>query len=296
MRGLPRLNALNVFEAAARHQNFSRAAEELHITQSAVSHQVHALEQELGVKLFNRRPSRVSLTSQGRFYLVAVREGLEQILRATRSLKEEAGSSYLTINVNPSFAVGQLTPRLGQFQIMHPNLELRVSTSIDLFDFKAFDVDVAIHTRLNDWTGLKRHRLKPSEIVPVCSPALTRGRKAVRRPEDLREATLVHYAPHAGLWKTWLGEMGLNDIDAERGPKFDEPASVLEAVSSGLGVAVLTHSLIRGHLESGRVVIPFDAKPSNEIAYYLIYLKRRASEPLIASFRDWLLAEFEITE
>ncbi len=295
MRRLPPLNALRTFEAAARFESFNRAAEELHVTPSAVSHQIRTLEEYLGVTLFRRLTRQIKLTPEGRAYLAPIRDALEQIRIATEQLARAGDAGPLTISSAPAFAAGWLMPRLNDFQLRHPEIEVRLTAAVELVDFARSDVDVGIRTGKGEWPGLRAHRLMREELVPVCSPALLDGPNPLARPEDLRHATLLHELPRLGQWRTWLSAAGVEGIDAERGPKFQNAAMAVEAAVSGLGVAIADRSLAEGHLQEGRLVAPFDIKLPSKHAYYLVYPEQRAGDPKIAAFSAWLVAAIEDT-
>src|SRR5438876_6612537 len=182
-RRLPQLNALKAFEAAARHVSFTRAAEELCVTQGAVSHQVKALEDELGIKLFNRERQRLVITEAGREYLVVVRDALDRIALGTERLVQRQSSGLLTISTSPDFAAKWLVHRLGRFTKAHPDIELRISATMHHVDFAREEVDLAVRHGDGSWTGLHVERLCVEELFPVCSPKLLAGRR-LRRPAD----------------------------------------------------------------------------------------------------------------
>ena len=238
MKHFPPLKALRVFEAAARSESFNLAGEALNVTPSAVSHQVKALEDFLGIKLFQRRNRQVILTPEGRAYLTPIRDALEQIRIATEQIRCTEAAGSITLSVAPSFATGWLMPRLAQFQLSYPEIEVRLISSIELADFSDADLDAAIRTGRGSWPGLRSHRLIAEELVPVCSADFVRGEEGLRSPEDLRHATLLHEIPRLGLWRSWLAAVGIVDVDAERGPKFQGASMAVEAAVAGLGVAL----------------------------------------------------------
>lgn len=290
-RRLPPLNTLRSFEAAARHASFLRAAKELNVTASAVSHQIRALERFLGVPLFRRDGRQVQLTREGANYLQGIREGLNLMAVATERIHAPRAGGVLTLSVAPSFARPWLAPRLAGFQFEHPELEVRLTTSLDLVDFAKSDVDVGVRYGAGRWRGLRSHRLFAEELIPVASPGLRVGRKRLRKPADLREATLLHVIPRLGQWRMWLKAAGVTDIDAERGPKFHTTPLALEAAIAGHGVAIADRGLIADHIKSGRLIAPFDIALPTEFAYYLVYPKGRENDPNVVTFREWLLAE-----
>lgn len=289
MARLPPLNAVRVFEAAARLGSFNHAAEELHVTPSAVSHQVRALEEYLGVKLFRRLTRQVRLTSEGRLYLGPVRDALEQIRLATEQIARDRYSGPLTISAAPSFTVGWLMPRLSEFQLAHPDIEVRLNASVELVDLTRSDVDVGIRSGSRAWPGLRAHRLMAEELVPVCSPRLLEPAGALGKPADLVGATLLHELPRMGQWRSWLSVAGVQHPDPDRGPKFQNQVLAVEAAVAGMGVALANRRFVESRLREGRLVVPFEADFASECVYYLVYPEARAEQPKIAAFRDWLL-------
>ncbi len=291
MERLPPLNAVRVFEAAARHQSFAAAAEELNVTPSAVSHAVRTLEEFFGLALFHRAHRQVSLSRAGGAYLPPVQEALQALGRAGAELAQENAANALTLSLSPSFAVGWLMPRLSSFQLLHPEYEVRLTTSIELVDFAATDMDAAVRTGSGNWPGLVAHRLMREEPVPVCSPALLADPEVLSRPEDLARTPLLHDLPRLGLWQSWLSAAGIDHPDPVAGPKFQTAALTVEAAAGGLGVALSNRSFVEEALRLGRLVIPFDIAIGSQTTHYLVYPEDRAELPRIAAFRDWLLAE-----
>ena len=271
MNRLPPLKAVRVFEAAARFQSFNSAADALSVTPSAVSHQVKSLEEYLGIKLFKRLNRKVVLTPEGRAYLTPIRDALEQIRVATERIRCTEAAGAITLSVAPSFATGWLTPRLPQLQLDHPEIEVRLISAIELVDFADSDLDAAIRSGRGLWQGLRSHRLLAEELIPICKPDLAQGELRLRCLEDLRHATLLHEIPRLGLWRSWLTAVGVVDVDAERGPKFQGAAMAVEAAVAGLGVAIANRPLVEAHLRDGRLVIPFDIELPSDSAYYLVY-------------------------
>ena len=187
LRKLPPLNALKAFEAAARHESFTRAAEELCVTQGAISHQVKALEEVLGLKLFNRERQRLIITETGRDYLVVVRDALDRIALGTENIIQRQSSGVLTVSTSPDFAAKWLVHRLGKFAEAHPDMDLRVSATLHHVDFAREEVDVAVRHGDGNWPGLEVARLSPEELFVVCSPKLLKGRHRIRTPADLTQ-------------------------------------------------------------------------------------------------------------
>lgn len=288
MRSLP-LNAIRMFESAARHLNFNRAAQDLHVTPSAVSHQIRALEDFLGVRLFQRQGRKVALTPEGESYWVSIRNAFEQLHAATEYLIAKRGPGALTVSAAPAFATPWLVPQLVEFQLAHPDIEIRLITSIELVDFSRSDVDVAIRYGLGKWAGLHSHRLFGEELTPVCSAALCKGPQGLKHPKDLRRATLLHALSRLGQWRSWLKLAGVTGVQAEQGPKFQSTPMALEAAIAGQGVAIADRRLVARYLEDGRLVTPFEISLPSESGYYLVYPPEREDYPRIAAFRAWLL-------
>ena len=228
LRRLPALNALKAFEAAARHESFTRAAQELCVTQGAVSHQVKALEQELGVKLFNRERQRLVITEGGREYLIVVRDALDRIAVGTERLLQRQSGGALTVSTSPNFAAKWLVHRLGRFAEVHPEIDLRVSASPHHVDFAREDIDLAIRHSDGNVPGLNVTRLCVEELFPVCSPKLTNGRSPLRGMLDLTRFTLLHVSDRQG-WSQWLDFAGAAGVDSSRGPVLNQASMAIDA-------------------------------------------------------------------
>ena len=285
---LPPINALRTFEAAARHGSFKKAAEVLHMTPSAVSHQIKSLEDLLGVPLFRRATRQVRLTDQGRAYLPAVREALDLLRDATERVTRRADKAVLNISAAPSFAVGWLMPRLSAFQVAHPEIETRLSAQIETVDFEDSDIDLAIrHTAKVDTPGLVAHRLMEEELIPVASPQLL-AQQPLEAVADLAKVQLIHSVPRMGRWRSWLRAMGAHKLDAESGPKFDHDAMAVQAALSAMGVAIVNRGLVEKQLADGTLVAPFPHDLHSDLAFWLVYPKHRGDDPAIRAFRDWL--------
>jgi LysR family transcriptional regulator, glycine cleavage system transcriptional activator len=291
-RRLPPLNALRAFEAAARHLSFTRAADELHVTQTAISHQIKALEERLGVRLFRRLPRGLLLTEEAQRYLPPIRDAFHLIAAATEQLGAGSSSGRLTVSVLPSFAAKWLVPRLGRFRATYPDLDLRISASSQLVDFVRDDVDIAIRMGRGRYPGLRVDRLFGESMLLVCAPKLLTGAHPLRRPEDLREQVLLHDDDHTG-WQLWLELAGVEGVDPTRGPIFTDSAMVVQAAAEGQGVALARRVLAAGDLAAGRLVQPFEVSLPHDLAYYLVSPEATAEQPRIRAFRAWLLAEAE---
>lgn len=286
MKRLPPLNTLRAFEAAARHESFLKAAGELHLTPSAVSHQIRVLEDHLGVSLFQRRPRSVSLGEGGRAFWVAVRDALDDIARAAERVAGDPGGRVLTVSAAPVFAMGWLIPRLADFHNRFPDLEVRLDTSLELVDLHDSDVDVSIrYTASPDYAGLHVELLFHEHPAVICSPAMANG---LRGAADLRGVTLIHSHTQVGKWRAVLASTGVEDIDLDRGPRFANDMLALEAAASGLGAAIVNRNVAERWLEEGRVAIPFALDYTSPHGYYLCYPEAAAGREKIRVFRDWL--------
>jgi LysR family glycine cleavage system transcriptional activator len=294
MNRLPPLKSLTVFEAAARLESFNGAADELNVTPSAVSHQVKALEESIGVQLFRRLNRRVALTPEGRVYLPPIRAALEQIRLATDQIRSRDSLGVVTLSSAPSFAIGWLMPRLPQFQMLHPDIEVRLISAIELVDFATSDVDAGIRTGRGDWPGLCSHRLMTEELVPVCSSEYAKANGGLDRPGRLKNTTLLHELPRLGQWRTWLSAVGVEGVDAERGPKFQGAAMAVEAAIAGMGVALANRRLVERHVEEGRLKVPFDIELPTESAFYFVYPQDRADDPRVSALKNWMLTTMEV--
>ncbi len=289
-RRLPSLNGLRAFEAAARHESFTKAADELCVTQGAVSHQVKALEAELGVKFFNREPKRLIITQAGRRYLEVVRDALDRIATGTDSLQQRQNAGVLTVSTSPNFASKWLVHRLGRFAEAHPGINLRVSANMHHVDFAREDIDIAVRHGDGTEHGLHVTRLYTEELLPVCSPALLAGPHPLRQPRDLMHHTLLHM-DHRQDWSKWLVAAGVGDMDLSRGPVFNQASMGIDAAVDGQGVALARTGLAAHDLIAGHLIRPFDLALAVPYAYWIVCPKATANLPKITTFRDWLLAE-----
>ncbi|MBM3643169.1 MAG: transcriptional regulator GcvA [Alphaproteobacteria bacterium] len=288
-RSLPPLNGLRAFEAAARHMSFTEAAHELSVTQAAISHQVRGLEQRLGLRLFVRRNRSLLLSEAGQAYLPPVRAAFDQLHEATEKLLNKDKGGALTVTTTASFATKWLVPRLGGFQRAHPEIDVRIATGTGLVDFAREDVDIGIRYGRGQWPALVAERLVAEDVMPVCAPSLLKGPNALRKPADLKRATLLHIGTFPDDWQVWLTAAGVKGVDATRGVTFDLALAAYQAAMDGLGVALGRQPLVAPDLKAGRLVMPFDFKMSTELAYYLVYPTDAIRRRKIKAFRDWLV-------
>ncbi|MCZ6474413.1 MAG: transcriptional regulator GcvA [SAR324 cluster bacterium] len=287
---LPSLNGLRAFEAVARHLSFKNAARALFVTPGAVSQQIKGLEESLGKPLFRRLSRGIELTEAGQSLLPAVQEAFQRISEAAVRLTASDVHGPLTVSVLPSYAVRWLVPRLGRFRDLHPEFDVRVSATTQLVDFAREDVDLAVRLGAGEWPGLHCVRLLAGDLFPVCSPKLLKGRRPLRRPEDLRHHTLLHNETYQE-WPMWLSMHGVSQVDASRGTRFSDSGMVLQAAAAGQGVGLSRMALAEEDLEAGRLVKPFDLTVPSKLAYYICYPPQRENQPKITAFRDWLLDE-----
>ena len=287
---LPSLNALRAFEAAARHGSLSQAAAELHVTHSAISHQIKALEAELGLPLFRRVGRGVVANAIGQQLESALSDAFARIGRAVLQARQGDRAGILTVSVEPSFAVRWLVLRLGRFRADHPEIDLRLSATSDLADFSREDVDAAIRHGRGGWTGLEAERLMPAPVFPVCSPTLLADCPPLVEPADLQHHTLLHEGDET-YWREWLTAAGAGEVDVSGGPRFDDGHLTLAAAGAGQGVALTDDALAAGELADGRLVRLFTAEIGTDKAYWLVYPPAATTRPKVAAFRAWLLAE-----
>jgi LysR family glycine cleavage system transcriptional activator len=290
LRRLPSLNALKAFEAAARYESFTKAADELSVTQGAVSHQVKALEAELGLRLFNRERQRLVITDAGRSYLEVVRDAFDRLAVGTNRLVQLQKTGVLTVSTSPNFATKWLVHRLGKFVEAHPDIDLRVSASLQHIDFAREDIDLAIRHGDGQWPGMSVTRLCAEELFPVCSPKFVRGRSALRSPSDLGDHILLHVDDRVG-WSKWLEAADVAATAVDRGPIYNQASMAIDAAVAGQGIALARTALAAWDLRAGRLVRPFAHVLKAPYAYWIVYPKSTADLPKISTFRDWLLAE-----
>lgn len=289
-RRLPPLGMLRVFEAAARHRSFTRAAAELNVTQSAVSHQIRALEDWLGRPLFVRRNRSLDLTDAASTLAPPLTRAFDQMDDAVRRVARDEAERVLTVSAMPSFASRWLLPRLEGFQRARPDLDVLIQTSLGLADFARQDVDLALRFGRGPWPGLECQRLLDDAILPVCSPRLLTGPHPLVRPDDLAHHTLLHDDFIIG-WAEWLQAQGVTGVDARRGPRFTDSALILQLAVEGRGVALARRVLASRDLAEGRLVRPFGDAVPIDLAYWIVAPAAHFRRPKVAAFRDWILRE-----
>ncbi len=293
-RRLPPLNALRAFEAAARHLSFTKAAEELFVTQAAISHQVKALEAALDLQLFRRLNRRLMLTDAGQLYLPALTEAFDAIDTASARLRADENAGRLVVSVANSLAAKWLLPRLPRFRERHPEIEVEISAADRLVDFGRDNVDMAIRYGLGRYPGLRVDPLMVDTNFPVCSPGLLAGPVPLREPGDLRHHSLLHdnvSTFDAPDWSKWLAAVGVTGVRADRGQRYSHSSLVIQAAIDGQGVALGRSTLVGLDLEAGRLVQPFGPALPSSYACFVVSPPATAERPKIKAFREWLLDE-----
>jgi LysR family glycine cleavage system transcriptional activator len=291
---LPPLAALRVFESAARHLSFTKAAAELGMTQAAVSYQVKLLEDRIGVPLFLRRPRQVVLTEAGQRFAPEVTQAFTQLAEAYAAVRNVAEGT-LVISTIQTFASNWLARHLGSFQMLHPALAVRLEVQSRPVDFSREEVDVGIRSGSGDWPGVVRHQLFRSHFTPMFSPKLGGAARDVKTPADLLKLPILD--PRDYWWDIWFKAAGVaeTDLDKRPGSSMGSQASEANRAIAGQGVAILTPALVASELADGLLIQPFDLVASEDKAYWLVYPEARRNVPKIRAFRDWLLAEIART-
>jgi len=285
---LPAMQALRAFEAAARLESLTRAAETLHLTHGAISHQIKALEAELGVRLMERAGRGVRLTEDGERFAARVRDALDRLADAVRDLTEQCNPRRIRVTVVPSFAARWLLPRMGRFMAAHPDVDLDVRATNVMVDFAREDVDFGIRHGAGSWPDLIVEHLFDETYFPVCSPRLARGKLPVR-PSDLSRYVLLR--GEGEPWEPWFRAAGLDWPEPARGPAFNDSSHMMQAAAEGQGIALARESLLGNDLASGALVRLFDISIPAPRRFFFVYPTRFAHAPKLALFRDWLLAE-----
>lgn len=282
------MQALRAFEAAAREQSLTRAADSLHLTHGAISHQIKALEADLGVRLFARAGRGIRLTDEGERFAQRVRGALTELADAVREVADRSNPRQLRISVTPSFAARWLLPRMPRFTAAHPDIDLDVRANMAYVDFRRDDADLAVRYGLGSWDGVVSEHLLDERFFPVCSPRLAHGRLP-KRPADLARHTLLRSDDE--YWQPWFAAAGLDWPEPDRGPIFNDTSHVMQAAVEGQGIALARTSLLGNDLRNGLLVRLFDLEVPSTRQCYLVYPPRLADAPKIALFRQWLRDE-----
>jgi LysR family glycine cleavage system transcriptional activator len=294
-RRLPPLNALRAFEAAARHLNFSRAADELAVTPGAVSQQIQNLEDYVGAALFKRTPKGLLLTDAAQMALPALREAFDRLAEAASLLTAAVDGRRLTVSVAPSFAAKWLVPRLGRFEAAHPHVDVWLSADMDIVDFALGEIDLAIRYGAGRYPGLEVIKLMSETVIPVVSPALLQV-NPLNEPADLANHILLHDgSPDADDscpdWAMWLAARGMRGVDGARGPRFNQSSLVIEAAVGGRGVALAKRALAQADLDAGRLIAPMQIATEVDFAYFVVHPKAKGRLPQVKAFVSWISAQ-----
>ncbi|MFA3915452.1 LysR substrate-binding domain-containing protein [Ruegeria hyattellae] len=287
MQAIPSLAAIRAFEAAARHQSFTRAAEELGMSQASVSYQIRVLEERLGFRLFARAARKVHLTRDGERLAKSVVEAFD-LMRAAFQTVEADQQATLTISATPTFSANWLAPNIGRFQIAHSEIAVRVLAHEERADFARAEVDLAIRYGDGDFPGLRAHRLMPTEFTPVFGPALGAG---PRTPAELFDFPLI--SPGDSYWRIWMEQAGCDAalLDRLTGTSMASQTEAAQAAMAGHGIAMLSPRFFAQDFASGRLIQPFDLVATDGMAHWLVYPESRRNLSKIRLFRRWIEAE-----
>ncbi|WP_298722746.1 transcriptional regulator GcvA [uncultured Ferrovibrio sp.] len=286
---LPSLNALRAFEVAGRHLSFTRAAQELNVTQGAVSRLVKQLEADLGVALFHRGPRGLELSPAGAAYLPSLTDAFQRLSAATQLITRPARRpDHLAITMLPTFAMRWFMPRLADFHRRHPQITVDVTSADRPVDFLTEPVDVGIQYGHGDWPNVTAEFLMGETVILVASPALLKSRP-LKRPEDVKRHTLLTHSTRPEAWREWFAATGLKTHKPPRGPAFEHFFMSIEAAVNGLGLALVPDIFVQAELADGRLVEPLpNHRVQRKGGYYLLHLPGRERELAIKAFRDWL--------
>ena len=284
---LPPLNALRAFEAAARHLSFTRAADEMNVTQAAISHQVKGLEERLGVKLFRRLPRRLLLTDEGQALLPYLRDAFNRIALAVDRISARSAIGTLTVSSMTTIVMTWLVPRLPRFQAAHPEIDVRLMTTQRLVDFAREDIDVGIRFGTGKWPGVKVERMFGEVLTPLCGKYFS---EKIASPADLRGLPLLRTTEEEE-WPIWFAAAGVKAIEFMRGPIFDSTMIAVQAAIDGLGVVLGPPSLFVDDIAAGRLFQPFPLAVETGKSYWFVVPDNAADRPKVKAFHDWVFAE-----
>jgi len=288
-RRLPPLNSLKSFEAAGRLLSFTDAARELNVTQAAVSHQIKVIEDFLGVSLFERYPRRLALSEQGKALLPDVTEAFDRVSQAIGSLSQEQYSNLVSVRLAPSFAAKWLSPRLKYFWLQYPEIDLCLFHAHDAVDFEREEIDIAVTYGKGDWSGVVADKLLGLDFFPVCSPAFMCNDKPLTELDNLRYYSLLHDANYE-CWRDWIELAGLQGIDSDKGTIIDDTNVLIQAAIDGQGIALGSTTFVEDHLESGKLIKPFDINLVNDFCYFVVCPESHLKNPAVRAFKEWLLS------
>ena len=292
------LNSLRAFEAAARHLSFVKASEELFVTPAAVSHQVKRLEEYLGIQLFRRLSRGLLLSEAGQLLATELRDVFLHLDMAMAKVTESDAQGALTISVAPMFAAKWLLPRLQSFEISHPDIDLRMSSTLALVDFQRDGIDAAIRLGHGSYPGLDAVKLFEESVTPMCCPRLLEANRSLSQPDDLRRQVLLHddslaFDPATPNWGSWLKAASIDTVDTSRGIRFGQPDHALQAAIDGAGVVLGWRHLAAADIAAGRLVIPFELSLPLGAAFYLVYPQAYINRKKVMMLREWVLSEID---
>ena len=295
-RSLLPLNALRAFEAAARHLSFTKAAAELHVTPTAVGHQVKALEEFLGVTLFHRLNRALRLTDAGAASLPLLTKAFDRLDDAVRIAKAQVEARVLRVTVAPTLAVKWLVPRLSHFETAFPDITVRVESDFQVVDLGKSGHDLGLRFCAGVAPGLRGEKLLGEVVIPICAPGLLQGQRPVRNPKDLCRHTLIHLDgesedPSFATWDQWFERTGVSGIDTGRGPRFSQSIAAVQAAIEGQGVALVPRLCVLDDLACGKLVQPFGPGLATSYAYFIVSPGPSYDLPKVAAFRGWLRRE-----
>ncbi|PDT46619.1 LysR family transcriptional regulator [Sinorhizobium fredii] len=288
MREFPSLRSLQILETVARLGSFGKAAEELNISPSAVSHQMAALEAELGIDIFHRSGRSIMLTDAGRIYAEEIGASFQRIESATRNFTNKGKSDILTIHSVVSLASQWLMPRLSRFSARHPEIDLRLHASGDPAELRTgtVDIDIRYGTQPAE-VGIAIEPFPPEPIIVLCSPNLLKGGNAIRSPQDISKFPLIHSEVNLYRWQDWAADHGVQ-LNTDRGLRFDRSFMSINAAADGSGICLESLMLVHQDLRSGRLIAPLGLDGVRINCHSLVYLRSRARTPKVAQFRLWI--------
>lgn len=289
-RRLPPLISLRVFEAVARHLSFTSAADELHVTQAAVSHQVKKLEEWLGVALFLRLNRSIKLTKEGEAYAKPLTDAFDALAAATDAVLNDTGPQSITISTFDSIAANWLAPRIRKFQENSPEVDIKIVTKNSFSDFSSSDVDVEIRYGDGNWPNSHVVKLADEEIFPVCSPKLLGRKRKLKDVDEVSNYNLIH-DEILMEWSDWLDAAGGGANNATKGLRYNHSHIVIQSAIAGEGMALGRSLLVADELKTGRLIAPFDFKISSKFSYYFVCPKELSDQTQVSTFQDWLLNE-----
>ncbi len=288
---IPSLNALRAFVAVGKHGNLKNAADELFVTSSALSHQIRNLEEHLNIRLFKRSKSGLSLTQAGELIYADLADAFAQIRQTVARLEQQGQEELLNVSMLSTFAMRWFIPRLSDFQKRHPEIEVRISTSISQVDFAREDMDCAIRSGRGNWPGLHADYLFTETFTPVCAPELA---TSLNSPNELGNHTLLHARLRPDDWRVWLGAVNAGEVQPRHEQVFETRNFAIQAAVDGVGVAIVDPSLVAEEIKAGRLVMPFPQTLADKSAYYLVYPEAFTSLHRIRVFRQWLLDQVSV--